>query len=226
MILNINNRDIQIDILYKPQNKHMYMRVKEGIVYISTFKRIKESEISKIVQDNFERIVYLLDQNKEKSEQIIHFLGKQYDFEIYQSQIDDIKIENERFHIGTKSFDPVYIKMLINDFYVKQTSIYINNIIDEILLKFQDIIDFRPRIKYKYLKTAYGKCYPKRREITFSGICMKLEPKYIEYVIYHELAHFKYLGHQKDFYEYLESKLPNAIKYSKQIRRLKYKDIY
>lgn len=225
MIIRINDIDLSVEVTYKPQNKHMYMKVRDGVVFISTYKRLHEKEIRKILEDNFDRIKTIIEVKNEKMN-ILHFLGVEYEIDVIESKENDIYIKDNKFVILTKSFEQEYIRKIVYNFYTRQAEIYITNIFDDILNKFSDIISFKPKLVFKYLKTAYGKCYPKRKQITFSGISMKLEPKYIEYIIFHELSHFKYLGHQKDFYSFLESKMPNAIKYGKQIRRLKYKDIF
>ncbi len=53
------------------------------------------------------------------------------------------------------------------------------------------------------MTTRYGSCNTKEKRIWISLWLMEKPPECIEAVVYHELAHLKVKGHNKDFYELL-----------------------
>ena len=68
------------------------------------------------------------------------------------------------------------------------------------------------------MKTRYGSCNTKTKRIWLSVWLIEKPIECIEAVIYHELAHLKVRGHNKEFYSLLESICPN---YRQAERKLK-----
>ncbi|MCR4898950.1 MAG: DUF45 domain-containing protein, partial [Acholeplasmatales bacterium] len=50
--------------------------------------------------------------------------------------------------------------------------------------------------------------------------------EYILSVLYHEYCHFHYMNHQKEFYDFIELRLPNYRKINSNLRKIKYNDLY
>lgn len=74
---------------------------------------------------------------------------------------------------------------------------------------FKDEIDFKPAIKIKSMKSAWGICHPKKKYITFNKL-LYIKPKAAaEYVAVHEYTHFLYPNHQKEFYGKIAEILPD-----------------
>lgn len=74
---------------------------------------------------------------------------------------------------------------------------------------FKNEIDFKPEIKVKNLKSAWGICHPKKKYITFNKALYLKPMKAAEYVAVHEYVHFLYPNHQKGFYKKLYSVMPD-----------------
>jgi predicted metal-dependent hydrolase len=66
----------------------------------------------------------------------------------------------------------------------------------------------------RVLKGRWGSCTSKKH-ITLNCFLMQLPDKYIDYVIFHELAHTRVLDHSPEFWREFETHMPNA----KQLRR-------
>ena len=62
------------------------------------------------------------------------------------------------------------------------------------------------KIRIKKIKYAWGSCTSKKN-ITFNSELIYYDKNVIEYVIVHELAHLKYMNHQKEFWKLVDSKL-------------------
>ena len=69
----------------------------------------------------------------------------------------------------------------------------------------------------KKLKSRWGSC-DSRKNIILNIYLIQLDWKLIDYVIYHELAHTKHQHHQSEFWDYLESLLPDAKARRKELK--------
>lgn len=67
----------------------------------------------------------------------------------------------------------------------------------------------KPVIKLRKMKTLWGSCSPHRGIITFNQYLTKASPACIEYVVLHELVHFLYQNHSKQFYNFLSIHMPD-----------------
>ena len=63
------------------------------------------------------------------------------------------------------------------------------------------------KVRIKDIKYAWGSC-SSNRNITISKKLAKKEEKVKEYVVLHEMCHLKYMNHSKEFWNLVESYLP------------------
>lgn len=70
-------------------------------------------------------------------------------------------------------------------------------------------IDFKPEIKVKQIKSAWGVCHVKKRYITLNKRLASLPPDVIEYVIMHEYVHFLEPNHQAGFHNQMKNFMPD-----------------
>lgn len=66
-----------------------------------------------------------------------------------------------------------------------------------------------PSIYIRKMKTLWGSCTVNKSKITFNQYLTKAKPACIEYVVLHELVHFLYPNHSKQFYDFLSSYMPD-----------------
>lgn len=64
------------------------------------------------------------------------------------------------------------------------------------------------KITLKQIKYAWGTCSSKRN-ITINIELIKYSENAIRYVILHELCHLKYMNHSKEFWDLVETYMPN-----------------
>ena len=57
------------------------------------------------------------------------------------------------------------------------------------------------------MRTRWGVCNTKKKEITLNTLLIEKEVELIDYVIIHELCHFFEGNHSKDFWELVKSLL-------------------
>ena len=82
-----------------------------------------------------------------------------------------------------------------------------------------------PEVRLKCMTSCWGSCMPAKNRVAFSTALHEYPTEAIDYVILHELAHFLYQNHSKDFYAVIERFMPdwkqrrNMLKDEEQNRR-------
>ena len=66
-----------------------------------------------------------------------------------------------------------------------------------------------PRIEFKIYKRRWGVCYPTKNLIVLNPYLIHFLLKCIYYVYLHEMVHFLYPNHSRDFYRTVSEKLPD-----------------
>jgi len=72
-------------------------------------------------------------------------------------------------------------------------------------------------VQVKQLKRRWGSCNSKK-ELTFNLNLMTLDSLHIDYVILHELTHTIHMNHGSEFWDHMESVMPNSKKIAKAVR--------
>ncbi len=66
-----------------------------------------------------------------------------------------------------------------------------------------------PKIALRKMKTLWGSCSLQRGIVTFNQYLVKAKLACIKYVVLHELVHFIYPNHSKQFYDFLSIHMPD-----------------
>lgn len=124
----------------------------------------------------------------------IKFLGKSYQIQISP----DFKIiDNQIFTPDIQTFTN-YANSILKDLINQYINIYnpkINRPINA--------------IRIKKMNTRWGSCNSKKGYLNFSTNLIQKDIKFIEYVVLHELTHLIYPHHQKEFYDFILSLMPD-----------------
>lgn len=193
--------------IIKKNNKNTYIRIKEGnTISITVPFLYSEKKALKILEENKKSIEKMIKKREAKTEmeEGIWFLGKKYDyiqtplyeFEIYQNKIF---AENE--------------KTVEKYFAQKRKEIYTEHL-DYWYHQFEEKIPY-PKLKIRTMKTRWGVCNKRDNSVTLNTELLKYDLEKLDYVIIHELSHFKHFNHSTDFWLLVEKYCPNY----KQIRK-------
>lgn len=228
MIIKINNYDLEVEILIKPQNRNTYLRIKEGKVIISSPKAVKQSDLISFLESNFVFIKKHIDKQNDLKpiSHAIHLFGQAYVFKIIENPLNIVRLENNQINIYTTYHTYEDIKKLVTDFYKAELLKFLNENYLSIFNQFLDITQVAPSYKIKDNKTCFAKYLSKTHEIIFMAMLAKYHPFYIKLVIAHELCHIKEKNHQQSFYDLFEQKFPNAKKHQKELRKIVYNDYF
>lgn len=211
--INIYGIDYKCEI-YRSCIKRIYIRYQNDTLIIRVPNRIKDKEIIKIIDDNKDKIYKIIDKVNNKirytfkNSTEIPFFGKTYKI-IYSNEEC---IRSDYMYLNSMSPIDSYYKLVRKygkEFYKNR----INYFIEKYNLNYKV-----NQIVIRDMKTRYGVCNIKDKKITFQLKLALYPMECIDYVIIHELTHFKIQNHSKEFYNEIVKIMPD---YKLRIKKLK-----
>ena len=212
MNIKINNKIYNVEIIYK-NNKNMYLRIKDDLKIVVTAPlKISEKKIQKFVESNIDYISKVIIQKEEvlaKKQDKFQYLGKLYDI----CYINERKIflGEEKALIGKN--------VNIDNWYKKNAIEVFENYYNSCFQNFKEA-KYKPLLKIRKMKGKWGVCNITRKIVTLNLELIKLDIKYLDYVIVHELSHLIYPNHSKDFWNVVSKYCPNYKIYRKEMKNL------
>lgn len=186
-----NNVEYPIQIIRK-NNKNTYIRVRENKIIITTNYLVSINEINRLITANKEFINKMLNKNKKKSKEDFKLFGKTFDI-VYGFPNTEIE-ENKIYAKDEKELNK-YLSKYIYDIYEKRLN-YWYNLFEEKLPT--------PNLKIRKMKSRWGVCNIKNKNITLNLELSKFKIEALDYVIVHELSHFIHPNHSKEFWLLVE----------------------
>lgn len=226
MIIEVKEFEISVDfILDKKRRGWQIKYLGKNEFQIKSNSLMTETKIKEEMNKHYRFIKRCLSTQKQKKyEESIHVFGIEYELEIVPSSYNGLLLVDDKAILYTKNNNYEYNKKIVLDFYQKQLENYILEVFDEALARTN--IKEHIKIEYKNVKTYYGEYFTKEKKIIFQKQLAKYEKKFILSVIYHELAHYYYKGHNDAFYNFLENLFPNYRHIQSVLRKTKYNDTY
>jgi predicted metal-dependent hydrolase len=90
----------------------------------------------------------------------------------------------------------------------------------ELLPLFAPTPDRMPAVKYRKMTAKWGICRPKGGTVTLNKMLVLMPPPLADYVIAHELAHFKHPDHSPAFWAHLATVMPDCRSRRKKLNAL------
>lgn len=208
MQLKINNKIYDVEIVKKRTTKNTYIRVKDDLViYVTTNSLISDRKIAKVLEESISSIKKMIERVEKKNENkgYFYYLGKKYDI---------VYINNKEVVFGNeKAFLPRNLD--IDKWYKKEASKLFLERLDYNYNLFSKRIPY-PALTIRKMKSRWGVCNTKLKRVTLNLELMKKDIICLDYVIMHELSHFIYQDHSKNFWSLVEENYPNY----KSVRKL------
>lgn len=212
MKLNINDESYDVIIIYK-DIKNMYLRVKNDLkIYITCSKYTKEKDIVRFIESNNLKINEIINDIKRKNINLsdkIMYLGNSYDKRLINTK--EIIFGKDYVFIG-KNFN-------LDKFYKIEALKVFKERLDYIYKLFEEDISY-PSLRIRKMTSKWGVCNITRKIVTLNLELIKLDIKYLDYVIVHELSHLIYPNHSKDFWNVVSKYCPNYKIYRKEMKNL------
>lgn len=208
----INDKLYNVEIIHK-NIKNMYLRVKDDLViYITCPKMISNKLINNFINDNIKSITKMINIIENKHARLnnkLLYLGKYYEI----SYITNKKIifTNDKVFVG-RNFN-------IDNFYKKEAKKIFKEHFDYCYNLFNENIIY-PDLRIRKMKSKWGVCNVTKGIVTLNLELIKLDLKYLDYVIIHELSHLVYPDHSNKFWDLVSKYIPDYKKYRKEMKNV------
>lgn len=204
----IDNEEYSYVVTYK-NIKNIYLRIrKEYLIEISASKFTSKKEIEKLIKDHEKFIVSSNNKLKmihNRPNRII-YLGRELSLVIS----DNIYIDNNIIYACDEDSAREYIYSLSYDTFKRE--------LDKVMSMFDNLPKFT--LKVRKMKTKWGVCNKKSMTVTLNTELMTKDISLIDYVIVHELCHFKYMNHSKEFWDEVSRYYPCYKEARKELNKL------
>lgn len=199
----IDNEEFEI-IVNRKRIKNLYLRVKEeNKIEVSANFYTTNKEILKIINDNKAFIIKTnskIKSNKLKPNKIM-YLGD----ELSLIESDKTFIDNNYIYAKSEEDAINYIYSLCYDVFKVR--------LERIMNMFDNLPKFT--LKVRKMKTRWGVCNKSSMTVTLNTELITKDVNLIDYVIVHELCHFKHMDHSSAFWNEVAKYYP----YYKQARK-------
>ena len=197
-------------IKIKKNNKHTYIKVKDGSIYITTNYFTSDKVINKLLIDNKESIDKMIYKHvkREKKDLDFYYLGNKYDIIILPSKNNVEIIDNK---IYTKN------NQMLNTWLKNQIQQIFKNRLDYNIKLFEEDIIY-PSLKIRTMTTRWAVCNNKNKTITLNSKLIRFEIDYLDYVIIHELSHLVHPNHSNNFWNLVSKYCPNYKKIRQKLK--------
>ncbi len=200
MKINIDNHTIEVVILRK-KIKNVYFRFKSDLkLYVSCNNYVSENQVFKLIEENQQSINKMYKQifKKTINQNKFAILGDEYDV-IIDENISKVFIEN--YKIFGKSEDA------IEKHYLHEAKRFLSVRFERDYNLFDDLPECQ--LRFRKMTSRWGVCNSKEKIITLNTELYRYDVSLIDYVIIHELCHFKEANHSSRFWHEVSKYYPN-----------------
>lgn len=205
--MQFNDEYIEVKII-KKKIKNMYFRFDDNLVLnVSCPWLMSERDIKRSIEgakDSIYRLYKKLSKNNKKNKEDVYLLGNKLEY-IYDKRI--------AFKDG-KAYGPSVdaVNKYLEDHSLKVFQDRLNVWIDE----FKPLPKFT--LKKRKMKTRWGVNNQGSMTVTLNTLLIHKKVHLIDYVIVHELSHFKHMDHSKYFWAEVGRHFPNYKAARKELK--------
>lgn len=198
MVIEYNNNKYEVEII-KKNNKNIYIRIKDNKIIVTCNYFTTKREIEKLIKTNYNSITKMIDKVniKKEKEDNFYLFGTKYDI-IYG--FSDINISDNKIYIKDNKTLNKYLDNKIKEVFTNRLNFWYNIFNENIPV---------PNLKIRKMTSRWGVCNLKNKNVTLNYYLYKYDLDCLDYVIVHELSHFIYSNHSKDFWNLVSNYIPN-----------------
>lgn len=196
--------------------KNITLKVKPTLEVILTVPiNIKQDEIDKLLNKRHEWITTQLDYFRKfsippkelVSGESVAYLGRNYRLKISASSDESVKLIGGYLHICLTDTTDYHKKLKLIDAWYKDKA---EHYFSKIIAKYIPLVNKEvARVSIRKMKTRWGSCNPKKSYINLNLELIKKHPLAIDYVVFHELTHLIHYNHDKSFYNFIATHMPD-----------------
>ena len=185
--------------------KNINFRIEDKTIRVSCPFICTDNYIIKLLKQNEKALIRMAkrSERQESRKEKVLYLGQELDYIQYK------KIMFQDNIAYGPSIDKVneYLEKHSIKVFEKRLELYIN--------EFGDIPKFR--LRTRKMKTRWGVNNRSSKTITLNTMLIHYKPELIDYVIVHELSHFKHMDHSANFWNEVSKHYPNYKKARKEL---------
>ncbi|MDM5250095.1 SprT family zinc-dependent metalloprotease [Lysinibacillus sp. G4S2] len=214
----VERKDVKnVNLNIKPDmTVHVSANEKVPLNFIYDFVKSKGQWIIKHIKQ-FEEVLPLKQNEREYvSGESFKYLGKQYRLRVEQSTNETVKYFRGFIYLQLQNPTDFSKKEKMMDAWYKEKAYKVfGESLNKMLVLIEKYGVERPSLEIRMMKARWGSAQIDNKTILINTELIKA-PKYcIDYVILHELVHFKYNNHSDSFYNMLFTLMPDWEKRKK-----------
>ncbi|MFP4698376.1 MAG: M48 family metallopeptidase [Eubacteriales bacterium] len=220
--IRYSNKLIEFE-LYRKNVKNINLRVKPNMsVVVSANSKVSIDQILKFVKSKAPWILKNINhfknispkqsvKKKYISGETFRYLGKQYRLKLEDiDNKESVKYYQGYIYLYTKDKSNYQHKeKLINNWYKSKAEEKFKDSLNKMYPIIEKYGIKKPKLKIRKMKARWGSCIINKNTIILNLELIKAPKHCIDYVVLHELIHFKYRNHNNDFYSFLTSLMPD-----------------
>lgn len=185
--------------------KNINFRIEDKTIRVSCPFICTDNYIIKLLKQNEKALIRMAkrSERQESRKEKVLYLGQELDYIEYKKVMFQDNIAYG------PSIDKVneYLEKNSIKVFEKRLELYIN--------EFGEIPNFR--LRTRKMKTRWGVNNRSSKTITLNTMLIHYKPELIDYVIVHELSHFKFMDHSSNFWNEVSKHYPNYKKARKEL---------
>ena len=207
MQIKIDDNYYDVEII-KKNNRNTYIRVKDGKIVVTTNYLTSKDSIIKLINNNKSSLVKMIaaDNKKHDKSDNFYYFGNLYDV-VYG--FNEIEFDGNKIYAPNKKKLDKYLLNDIKKIYQARLNYWYNAFLENIPI---------PNLKIRKMTSRWGVCNIKNHNVTLNYELSKYDISCLDYVIVHELSHFIYHNHQKDFWSLVGKYYPNYKEARKMLK--------
>lgn len=200
----MNVLDLPMVIKKRVGQKSLRLRVNplDSSLYISAPYFVSKAKIIEFIktQEHWIR-EQILKANVLSQFSYIFYLGKRYELEFQSASKAYYQIKESQITLGIKgegqlALTPSQQLQAIQRMMLEQMRLILPPRVKQLAEQVKTPVKL---VRFRNMKTQWGNCYPRHQLITLNTELIKYPLDCIDYVIYHELAHFHHFDHGPQF---------------------------
>lgn len=192
-------------------NERITLSLPEGVDndWTAQFLREKSSWIEKKL-DCFKHTSGYAATGEIRTGHSIAMYGNDLLFSVVQSDKDHVSREGKKINICSVDVnDQEHLLNIFQRWWKKQSLELLRQRVDAWYPIIEKYGIEKPKVHIRKMSTLWGSCSVGRGIVTFNFYLTKAKVAYIDYVVLHELTHFLYPNHSKQFYAFLSNYMPD-----------------
>ena len=221
---NLVSLNIPYKIIYTKYKRLVIKFDRKGVLNIRCPKVVKFNEVENFVDSHLEWIIKHYDLFKKQIKMYntgddYLFLGKLYKLNVVLSRHTGVFEQDNELIVYVDKLENV--KKELNKWRISKAEIIFPELLFQAFKQMESELKAYPKLNIKKYVSRWGCCYPRRNEISLNISLIHVPVHLINYVIFHELAHFVHLNHQKGFHLFLQRYVPNESLLKKELNQYK-----